>query len=706
MFRSAHPHRLLFLILGVLLIATLACGLTQGLGSSQEEPTVALETDSKSSEESESPSGENDTVSSEEATPDSSDASSADGSSSTEDESAETTRSTSSDQIFVLPGSEPPTMDPHLSGDSTSAEYVVEIYSGLMAYDNELNLIPDVAESYEISEDGLVYTFTIRDNAVFQDGKSITAPDFKWSIERACDPATGSPTADTYLGDIVGCRDKLQGDADEVEGVVAVDDSTLAITIDEPKAFFLAKMTYPTAYVLDQENVESDPNWAFEPNGSGPFKLAKYAPDEGIILLERNENYYRDPKPILEKVAYLIDPPVNGMAAYEGDTVQAVIFTGTDFEDLSVEWVNELITALTQSLNLGPDQPISLLGAAPSDSGPGSQIIFNMPEAVGTRLSSADFAGDSSLDAFEIIGAYVPPEQENVIEQILEPYGLSGRTFDAINIGTNNLSRATDPNNPISKELVSTADLNVSYLGFNVNKPPFDDPKVRQAFNLALDKQRMVKIVFQGNVPVANGIVPPSMPGYENPNLSDFEYDPERALELIAESSYGDVTEFPEITLNISGSGGRAPQIIESIVESYKQNLGVEISVEQTPWADFLEDLNQPDPSYQLYQLGWVADYPDPQNFLEVLFHSGSSQNHGHYSNPEVDALLDEARRTQDTEERLALYQEAEQMILTDAAWVPLYFGVENWLVKPYVQGFEIPPLKIPKFQYISIAEH
>jgi ABC-type oligopeptide transport system substrate-binding subunit len=104
--------------------------------------------------------------------------------------------------------------------------------------------------------------------------------------------------------------------------------------------------------------------------------------------------------------------------------------------------------------------------------------------------------------------------------------------------------------------------------------------------------------------------------------------------------------------------------------------------------------------------LGWIADYPDPQNFLEVLFHSKSSQNHGGYNNPEVDATLDQARKAQDPAEREALYQKAEQMILEDAAWVPLYFGVENWLVKPYVQGFQLPPLKKPKFQYVSILEH
>jgi oligopeptide transport system substrate-binding protein len=511
-------------------------------------------------------------------------------------------------QFFILPGGDPPTMDPHLSGDATSAEYVVEIYSGLMAYDSDLNLIPDVAKSYEISDDGLVYTFKIRDDAVFADGTPIRAEDFKWSLERACDPATGSPTADTYLGDIVGCRAKLQREADEVKGVEVLDDLALQLTIDEPKGFFLAKMTYPTAYVLDRDNVESDPEWFLAPNGSGPFQLAEYAPDEGVIILERNENFYRDPKPILERVIYLVNAPINSMAGYEE-------------------------------------------GLAP----------LGLPDEI---------------------------------------------TYDAVPLSVSELSRATDPNNPLSQEFVSTPELNVSYVGFNVDKPPFDDEKVRQAFNLALDKRRMVKLVFQDTVPVANGIVPPTMPGYQNPDLSDYEYDPERALTLIAESSYGDVSELPDITLHVSGTGGAVGPIVEAIVESYKANLGVEIAVEQTPWPQFLEGLNEPDPPYQMYQLGWIADYPDPQNFLEILFHTESAQNHGGYSNLEVDTLLDQARGTPDVEERLTLYQQAEQMILDDAAWVPLYFGVENWLVKPYVQGFQIPPIKIPKLQYISIAEH
>jgi oligopeptide transport system substrate-binding protein len=512
-------------------------------------------------------------------------------------------------QIFILPGGEPPTLDPHLSGDATSAEYVVEVFSGLLAYDPDLNLVPDIAESYEVSDDGLVYTFTIREEAQFQDDKPIRAEDFKWSLERACDPATNSRTADTYLGDIIGCRDKLQGQADEVEGVVVVDDLTLELTIDEPKGFFPAKMTYPTAYVLDQENVESGgPTWFETPNGSGPFGLTQYDPENGLIILEKNDNFYREPKPILERVVFLINAPVDLMNGYtEG----------------------------------------------------------------------------------------------------LDSIGLDGFSYQTIPVGTSNLSAVTDPNNPLSKEYVSTEELSVFYIGFNVNRPPFDDPKVRQAFNLALDKERMVRLVFQGLVPVANGIVPPTMPNYENPDLSDFEFNPERALELIAESSYGDVSELPDITLNLSGTGGGVGALTEAIIESYKVNLGIEIAVEQASWEEFLEDLDkQPDMPYQMYQLGWVADYPDPQDFLEILFDSTSRQNYGGYNNPEVDALLDEARGLPDAEERLAVYQEVEQLLLEDAAWVPLYFSVDAVLVKPYVQNFVQPPIKIPRFQYMWLAEH
>ena len=455
-----------YLLLTLFLALNLACGLTQSIGflgeEESSEPTPTLESGSGGGAEQ----SENATISEEAVTePEQTINEEADPSADTEAEIAEapdTTEQTeitgplAEDQIMVLPGREPPTLDPHLSGDAASAEYVVEIYSGLMAYDQDLNLIPDIANSYNISNDGTVYTFELRDDAVFQDGKPITAHDFKWSFERACDPATRSHTADTYLGDIVGCRAKLQGEAAEIAGVQVLDDYTLEITIDEPKGFFLAKMTYPTAYVLDRENVESGADWFVSPNGSGPFRVDTFAPEEGAIILSRNDNYYREPVPTLERVIFVLGNPINQMTGYvEG----------------------------------------------------------------------------------------------------LDPLGLEGWFYDAIQVGTANMSQVTDPNNPLNKDLHTDDTLSVFYIGFNVNQPPFDDPAVRQAFNLALDKQRMIRLVSQGTLPVATGIVPPGMPGYENPDLSDFEFDPEQALQLIADSSYGDVTDLPEITLNVSGDG-------------------------------------------------------------------------------------------------------------------------------------------------------
>ncbi|MBN1994557.1 MAG: peptide ABC transporter substrate-binding protein [Anaerolineae bacterium] len=503
-------------------------------------------------------------------------------------------------QVLHLPSAKPTTLDPHLTGDAFSFEYIVEIFSGLMAYDPELNLMPDLAESYNISPDGLVYTFRLRPEAQFHNGQPIRAQDFKWSFERACDPATGSHTAGTYLGDIVGCREKLQGQVNEVRGVAVVDDRTLQLTIDEPKGFFLAKMAYPTAYVLDRQNVESGgATWFTQPNGSGPFKLSLLG--QNMIVLEKNQNYYREPKPILKQITCFFNIPLDLLSGYE--------------------------------------KGLGLLGR---------------PEGV---------------------------------------------TYDIIQVSNNNLATVADPNNPLSQELVSVNLLSVNYIGFNVQQPPFDNVKIRQALNLALDKRTIVKAV-QGNVYVANGIVPLNMPGYQNPDLSDYEFDLEHALDLIAESSYGDVSQLPPLTLHVGTGAGN---LYQTIAASYRTNLGLEIRVEQVPFPEFLANLNRPDTPYQMYYLGWVADYPDPQNFLEVLFHSKSAQNYGRYHNPVVDDLLNEARGTQNIPERLALYRQVEQLILDDAAWIPLYFEVENWLIKPYVKNFRIPPIKVPKFQYVYI---
>ena len=174
--------------------------------------------------------------------------------------------------------------------------------------------------------------------------------------------------------------------------------------------------------------------------------------------------------------------------------------------------------------------------------------------------------------------------------------------------------------------------------------------------------------------------------------------------ELIGQSKYAadlESGDFPRITLSISGSFGAAiPAYLEVILEQWNQELDIQVDIQQTEWATFLEDVN--DRKYQMYALGWVADYPDPENFLDILFRSDSQNNHNNYANPEVDRLLEMARTERDRETRFQLYNQIEQLILDDAPWVWTWFSGEGYaLIKPEVSDYFLLQMSIPKYRYI-----
>ena len=488
---------------------------------------------------------------------------------------------------------DPPTLDPHLMGDVTSSVIGGEVFGGLVTLSLDYQPVLDLAETCSISEDGLVYTFVLRENAKFHDGKPVTAHDVKWSIERAADPDTLSHTAETYLGDIVGVVDKLEGNANEISGLRVVDDRTVEFTIDAPKSYFLAKLTYPTAYVVDQEQVNADGTWLEEPNGTGPFKLATYEIGE-LIVLERNENYHLGP-PHIESVQMILSGG-SAMIMYENDEIH-----------------------------------------------------------------------------------------------------LTG-------VGLDDLPRLLDPNDALHPQLHrSPQDFDVFYIGLNVDQPPFDDVNVRQALNYAIDLQSIAENVLDGRVSPATGVIPPGFPSYTE-NLRSYHFNPDLARELMQQSKYADALasgDFPRVTLTISGSFGAAiPTYLEVILEQWRQELGIEIDIQQTEWATFLQDVN--DKKYQMFSLGWIADYPDPQNFLDVLLHSESQSNHTNYGNPEVDRLLEEARTERDRARRFELYNQVEQMILDDAPWVWTWFSGEGYaLIKPEVSDYFLLQMSIPKYRYV-----
>lgn len=490
-----------------------------------------------------------------------------------------------------LLGAEPITLDPALASDATSASYVVELFGGLVTLDKTLQIVPDLAESWDISPDGTVYTFHLRKNALFGDGKPVTAADVKYSIERTAKLGqTTSTTADAYLGDIVGARDMIRGRATSVSGVEVVDNNTVKITIDAAKPYFLAKLTYPTAFVVDKQQVESNPrNWTRKPNGTGPYKIERWDLNQRMILVA-NDRYH-----------------------------------------------------------LGAPQV--------------KRVLFNL-------------AGGSSLTQYE------------------------NNEIDVSGIGVNDIERVQSTRDPLNKEYVSGTNLSISYIGFNTKTPPFDDVNVRLAFAKAIDKEQIARVVLKGMLPVANSIMQPGLPGY-NANAQAPTFDPAGAKALLQQSKYAG--KLPPITLTEVGSGATAGFDSQAILEMWKQNLGVDVSIAQSEEASFFDDLDRG--KLQAFAIGWVMDYPDPEDVIDLLFYSKSRQNNTGYANDQVDNLVVSARTEQDPQKRIQLYQQAEQIILSEAPWVPLYFGKDHYVVKPYVKGYDPLPIIIPHLRYITIQK-
>ena len=498
--------------------------------------------------------------------------------------------------VLKLLGGDPPTLDPHQTGDVTSSRYILEVFGGLLTIDPDLAIVPDIAQEWELDADGMGYTFRLNPSVTFHDGRKVTAVDLEWSLERASDPATEAPAVDTFLGDIVGVEAKLNGEADSISGISVIDEKTLRIDIDAPKAYFLSKLTYPTSFVVDRANVETGRDWVKAPNGTGPFMLTEY--DPGVLMrLERFDGYHLGPA-MLDAVEFNLAGG-DRLLMYENDELHA-----------------------------GP-------------------------------------VGISALEMFQ------------------------------------------DPTNPLNDQFhQGPPEFDVAYIGMNANEPPFDDVNVRLALNYTIDRETLTEVLLEDAVVPARGILPPGFPGY-NPGLSGYEYDPEKARQLLAESKYGsDTANYPHITMTLPGSfGSTVDPIIEVIIATWEAQLGIEMDLLQTEWATYLEDLRQK--RFQIFGgLSWIADYPDPENFLDVLFHTGSDNNYTHYSDPELDALLERARVEQDQDARFALYREAEQMILDGAPWAPLYHSNgEHYLIKPYIKGWPLSPLVIPRFRFVYFIE-
>jgi oligopeptide transport system substrate-binding protein len=484
---------------------------------------------------------------------------------------------------------EPPTLDWNLATDSVSFTVLINLMEGLTEYDEALRPRPAVARSWEVSPDGRVYRFHLREDARWSDGKPVTAGDFEYSWKRLLNPKTAAEYA-YFLYDIEGAEDYNTGKVTDPEsvGVRALDDRTLEVRLRKPIVFFPSITTFMVTFPMRRDIVEKFGERWTEPGNivtNGPFGLDGWRHEYKLIL--RPNAHYHGKRPALGKVVMFV--------------------------------VNESTTALTLYET-------------------GDLEMANLPP--------------------EAIAAY-REKPEYLTAPLLRGY----------------------------------------YYGFNVEKPPFTDPRVRRAFSMAIDRREFPAILKRGEIP-SSFWIPPGMP-YHNPAIGP-PFDPDVARKLLTEAGYPGGRGFPAITAAFN-TGPENSLIAEDLQAQWKRNLGVEVLLDNQEWKVYLKRL-QTDPP-PLFRLGWGADYPDPDNFMN-LFTSTSGNNRTRWKNFRYDELIRSAAADPDPARRQAAYDEAQRILLeTDVAIMPLFVATQNWVIKPYVRGLQINALELLNLKNVHLEK-
>ncbi len=481
-------------------------------------------------------------------------------------------------------------LDPALTHSGPSGA-IGDLFRGLVVLDPNLQIRPALAEDWQVSSDGAVYTFSLDPEARFHNGRPVTADDVVFSWERAASAQLASPTAMTYLGDIAGLAAYHNGQADSITGVKVIDEHTLQVTLESPRVTFLYKLAYPVSWIVDRFNV-GFPGWEQHPNGTGPYRVLQHLEDQ-VLLLEANPRFLGGQPPI-QYVRYLM---------YAGYAQQL-------------------------------------------------------------------------YEQGEIDRTYVLRDQ---------------------------ISRVEDPGDGLYGTLLTEPAMCTYYVALNTITPPFDDPQVRRAFALAVDRQRYVEALTDGEDLAAIGLLPPGMPG-SGAALNSPTFDPEAARVLLAESRYAGEG-LPGIVWTVPTSGGYASAGVSFLADTWQRELGVEVTLEGIEWQDYYTRLDAGDYGQILLE-GWCADYPDPENFLEVLFYSGSAQNHARYSSAEFDALAAAARVEADPAARLDLFRQAEQRLLDDSPAIFLSHSGPSFMAwKTYVGGYVPAAIGVPQHHTMWLGE-
>lgn len=501
--------------------------------------------------------------------------------------------------------SEPGSLHPGTAQGTHDSWMLEHAFEGLTKKTPEGEIVDGMAEKWDRSEDGLTWTFHIKDDVKWSNGDPVTAEDFEYAWKYALHPETASQYA-YQLYYLAGAEEfnSAENEADYAEleenvGVKAVDEKTLEVTLGEPTPYFLDLTAFYTYYPVNKNVQEENPDWALEAESyvsNGAFKLTEWKHKESMTL-EKNEHYYDKDKINL-------------------DEVQMVMI-----EDENTAW----------------------------------------------QMYQAD----------ELDLAYPLPND------------IQGELVNSNN-----------------EEFHNAPDLALYYYNLNNDVKPFNNPKVRKALSMAIDRKSLVEHVAQGGQKPALSIIPPGIPdvsGDFQENTGElFKEDVEEAKKLLEEGLKEEgMNKMPEFTI-LYNTLEAHKKIAEAIQEMWRKNLEVEVKLENAEFQVKIDREKAGD--YDISRAGWIGDYVDPMTFLDLWVTDGP-HNDANWSNAEYDELIKKAKTTMDEKDRADTMHKAEEVLIDEMPVIPIYFYTKPYTVKPHVKGVFAPIDRYPQFIYADIEQ-
>ena len=504
-------------------------------------------------------------------------------------------------QLSVQIGPDPETIDPALNSAVDGGNMILHAFECLLTIDQDGNIAPGQAESWETSEDGLTWTFHLREGLKWSDGTDLTAKDFEYSWKRVCDPELAAPYAETVLGMVEGFDAAIDGDLDAL-GVTAVDDLTLEVKLATNCPYFDSLAAFATLSPVQQATVEANGDaWAVDAAtfiSNGPFYISEWVPGSHIIM-SKNENYWNADAIKLGSIKWnLIEDANAAYSAYQSGDVLMI-------KDVPTEEIPSL-------------------------------------------------EGNEDFYVDPIIGTY--------------------------------------------------------YISFNDTVEPFTDVNVRKALNLAVDREYVASTLMQGTYTAAPNFMGP---GWKDTDGSDFMEnanggepymstgaDIEGALAALEEAGYPNGEGLPVLHYTTNEAGYH--KVVAEYLQQAWAEIGVTLEVEIVEWSSFTPMRRSGD--FEIARNGWVGDYSDPSNQLELLY-TTNGNNDGKYSSEAFDAAIDASRAATDPAERSAALHEAEDVMMADYACLPLAYYNDFWLQSSKITGSWHSAHGYWHFMYADIEE-